>query len=119
MLIHSSTPNTLGPWPKSVEVQLALGNAGDLWIIGTKIHVENAQSRTKDRRTVNLTDDSEKPVGEWNSAEVTCKSDEITVKINGQLVNHATGCSVTKGAICLQSERTEIHFRNIVLTPLQ
>ena len=50
--------------------------------------------------------------------EITCKGGEITVKVNGDLVNSATNSSVTKGAIGLQSEGAEIHFRNVTLTPL-
>lgn len=119
VLLHSSTPNEIGVWPKSIEAQLAAGNAGDFWVIGTTIEVPNAAERVRDRRHINLTDDSEKPIGEWNKYDVLCRNDEIIVKVNGELVNHATKCSVTSGHICLQSEGAEIHFRNIVLTPLK
>ena len=51
--------------------------------------------------------------------EITCRGNEVLVRVNGELVNHATDCSVTKGAIALQSEGKEIHFRNISLTPLK
>jgi len=118
VLVHTSTPNTLKGWPKSIEVQLHTGNAGDLWIIGTELAVENEEARRKGRRHLNLTDDSEKPLGEWNLIEITCKGDEILVKVNGELVNHATNCSVHRGAISLQSENAPIEYRNIVLTPL-
>lgn len=118
VLVHTSTPNVLKGWPKSIEVQLQTGQAGDLWIIGTKFHVENQKTRRQGRRHLNLTDDSEKPLGQWNQLEIMCKSDEIIVKVNGELVNHATYCSVTRGAIGLQSEGAPIEFRNIVLTPL-
>jgi hypothetical protein len=40
------------------------------------------------------------------------------VTVNGDLVNEATHCSVSKGAICLQSEGAPIEFRELVLTPL-
>jgi hypothetical protein len=50
---------------------------------------------------------------------VTCKGDELIVHVNGVLVNHAKKSSVTSGAICLQSEGAEVHFRNVVLTPLK
>jgi hypothetical protein len=119
VLVHTTTPGALGIWPRSIEVQLFHDNAGDLWVIGTTLEVPNADKRRKGRRHLNLTDDSEKPVGEWNKMEVTCKGDEITVKVNGDLVNHATKVGQTKGAICLQSEGAEINFRNIVLTPLK
>jgi hypothetical protein len=119
VLVHSTTPKAIGVWPKSIEVQLAAGNAGDFWVIGTDLDVENEAARKKDRRHLNLTDDSEKPPGEWNKMEVVCKGNEITVKVNGDLVNHATNCTVTKGAISLQSEGAEVHFRNIELRPIK
>ena len=40
---------------------------------------------------------SEKPVGEWNTMEVICKSNTIEVYVNGTLQNKATGISDTKG----------------------
>jgi hypothetical protein len=40
------------------------------------------------------------------------------VSVNGDLVNEATNCSATRGAIALQSEGAPIEFRDIVLTPL-
>ena len=119
VLLHTSTPGEIGVWPKSMEAQLAHENAGDIWVIGETCQIENAAERVKGRRHLNLTDGSEKPIGEWNPYEITCKGDEITLKVNGVLVNHVTKSSATKGAICLQSEGTEIHFRNIKLKPLK
>jgi hypothetical protein len=119
VLVHASTPRALGIWPKSIEVQLLKGNAGDLWVIGTDLDVPDEATRKEGRRHKNLTDDSEKPVGEWNRIEITCKGDTIRVKVNDDLVNEATNCTVTRGAICLQSEGAPIEYRNIVLTPLR
>ncbi len=119
VLVHTSTPNALGQWPKSIEVQLFKRNAGDFWVIGTELKVENLAERKKGRRHLNLTDDSEKPIGEWNNMDIVCHGDEIKVYVNGDLVNYATDCSVRKGAICLQSEGALIHYRSIVLTPLK
>jgi 3-keto-disaccharide hydrolase len=115
VLVHVTKPGELGVWPKSLEVQLADKNAGDFWVIGTTIDVPDVEKRRKDRRHLNLTDDSEKPLGEWNDLEITCRGDEVIVKVNGVLVNHATKVSQTKGAIALQSEGTPIEFRNIKL----
>lgn len=117
VLVHTSTPGALGVWPKSIEVQLAKDNAGDFWIIGTELDVENEAERKQGRRHLNLTDDSEKPMGEWNEIEIRCFEDKITVMVNGDLVNRATNCSVTEGAICLQSEGAPIEYRNIRLKP--
>ena len=121
VLVHANEPGALNIWPRSLEAQLNHLNAGDIWVIpaDTKITIENADKRVQGRRHFNLTDDSEKPIGEWNDYEITCNGDELTIKVNGVLVNHATKCSLTKGAICLQSEGAEIHFRDIRLTPLK
>ncbi|MHB8861446.1 MAG: 3-keto-disaccharide hydrolase [Pirellulaceae bacterium] len=117
VLVHASTPGALGVWPKSIEVQLGAGDAGDFWIIGTDLDVPDEAHRKQDRRHINLTDGSEKPLGQWNQIEITCRAAEVIVKVNGEVVNHATNCSVTQGAICLQSEGAPIEFRNIKLTP--
>jgi hypothetical protein len=118
VLVHTTKPGALGVWPKSLEVQLGSGNAGDFWVIGTEIDVENEAARKEDRRHLNLTDDSEKPLGEWNRMEIACRGDEVLVKVNGELVNHATNCSETRGAVALQSEGTPIEFRKVELRPL-
>ena len=119
VLVHTSTPGEIGVWPKSLEVQLAAENAGDFWVIGETIKIDNPEGRIKGRRHFNLTDGSENPPGEWNRLEITCKADTIEVKVNGELVNKATDLSATQGAICLQSEGAEVHFRNIVLHPIK
>jgi hypothetical protein len=119
VLVHTTTPNALGQWPKSIEVQLASGNAGDFWVIGTTLEVPDLEKRRKGRRHLNLTDGSEKPFGQWNRMEITAKGDEIIVHVNGDLVNHASKCSDTRGAIALQSEGAPVYFRNIYLTPLE
>lgn len=118
VLVHVTTPGALGVWPKCLEVQLQSGEAGDFWVIGTKLEIENPKGRIEDRRHKNLTDGSEKPLGEWNTMEITCRGDEITVKVNGDLVNHATKLSQSKGAIALQSEGTPIEYRKVELRPL-
>jgi hypothetical protein len=118
VLLHTSTPGAIGIWPKSLEAQLNHLNAGDIWVIGETCEIDNAAERVKGRRHLNLTDDSEKPIGEWNQYEITCRADDIQIKVNGTLVNHVTKCSATKGALCLQSEGAPIEFREITLTPL-
>jgi hypothetical protein len=117
-LVHVTEPGALGVWPKCLEVQLASGEAGDFWVIGTTIDVEKPEGRVEGRRHKNLSDGDEKPPGQWNKMEITCRGDEVIVKVNGKLVNHATSVSQTKGAIALQSEGTPIEFREIKLKTL-
>lgn len=118
VLVHTTTPNALNKWPKSIEVQLFKDNAGDFWVIGTELDVENEAERVKGRRHLNLTDDSENAIGAWNKMVIEAKGDELKVWVNGDLVNHGTNLSQTKGAISLQSEGAAIQYRNIYLTPL-
>lgn len=118
VLVHATTPGAIGVWPKSLEAQLAADNAGDFWVIGVTIDLPNPEGRIMGRRHLNLTDGSENPPGEWNRYEVICDGDEVTVLVNGEKVNYCRNVSQTKGAICLQSEGAEVHFRNIELRPL-
>ncbi len=118
VLVHVTKPGALGVWPQSLEVQLADKEAGDFWVIGTTMEIDKPEGRIKDRRHINLSDGDEKPPGKWNKMEITCRGDEVIVKVNGRIVNHAKKLSQTKGAIALQSEGTPIEFREIKLHKL-
>ncbi len=118
VLVHVTKPGALGVWPKCLEVQLGSGDAGDFWVIGTTLEIEKPEGRIEDRRHKNLTDGNEKPVGQWNTMEITCRDDEVAVKVNGELVNRATKLSQSKGAMALQSEGTPIEYRKVELTKL-
>jgi hypothetical protein len=72
----------------------------------------------KNRRILNLTDDSEKPVGQWNAMVIECIEGDIKVWVNGDLVNHGTNCTATEGQIALQAEGSEVEFRKLLLTPI-
>ena len=120
VLVHASTPRAhRGSGRSRSRCSCSRANAGDFWVIGTDLDVPDEATRKEGRRHKNLTDDSEKPVGEWNRMEITCEGDTIRVKVNGDSVNEATNCTVTRGAICLQSEGAPIEFRSIVLAPLK
>lgn len=103
-------------WPKSVEAQLHSGNAGDFWNIGD-FRMTTDPARTSGRNTRKLAM-AERPVGEWNDYEIVVDRGTITLYVNGRLVNQATDVEEVAGKICLQSEGTEIHFRDIRLAPI-
>ena len=131
VLVHASTPRALYQmFPKSIEVQMEHKNAGDFWVIVEDIEVDNMVERRgpesewgitegKNRRILNLTDDSEKPLGEWNSMTIECLDDTVKVWVNGDLVNHGYNATVSEGQIALQAEGAEVAFRKLVLTPLR
>jgi hypothetical protein len=64
-------------------------------------------------------DDVESPFGQWTKVECTAKGDAVTYLVNGQVVNKASGLSLTKGKIFIQTEGAEMYVRNVVLTPLE
>ena len=120
VFVHVSGPDKI--WPKGAEAQLASGNAGDFWLVdGYKLNVDAARQGPKQARHYSRMEgkDIEKPVGEWNRYEITCRGNEIELRINDRLVNRGTGAESVKGSIILQSEGAEIHFRNITLEPLK
>jgi len=56
--------------------------------------------------------------GEWNVYDVICVDGVIKLAVNGKFVNGISGSSVKKGYLCLESEGSEIHFRNIRILEL-
>jgi hypothetical protein len=130
VLVHASTPRALyGMFPKSLEVQGMHENAGDFWCIVEDITVPEMEERRgpkeewgitegKKRRILNLTDGSEKPLGEWNTMVIECVADEIKVWVNNDLVNYGYDCTATKGQIAVQAEGSEVEFRKLELTPI-
>ena len=62
--------------------------------------------------------DIEKPVGEWNTLECIVLDRNISIFLNGILVNRATNVKPDKGRIQIQSEGAEIFFRRVELTPI-
>ncbi|MEY3161751.1 MAG: hypothetical protein RIT25_1742 [Planctomycetota bacterium] len=130
ILVHTSKKRRLyGQFPQSIECQLHVGNAGDFWCIGEDIAVPDMEKRRgpkekwggdeKDaRRIVNLTDDSEKPLGEWNEMVIECRGNTIDIWVNGVHVNHGFDCTADGGQIAVQAEGAKCEFRKLELTPL-
>jgi hypothetical protein len=56
--------------------------------------------------------------GEWNAYDVVCVDGTVKLAINGKFVNSIRDSSVRKGYLCLESEGSEIHFRNIRILEL-
>ena len=130
VLVHASTPRALyRMFPRSIEVQMESGNAGDFWCIVEDIHVSDMERRRgpratwgvtegKARRIINLTDNSEKPLGQWNTMVIHAVGNTIRVWVNGDLVNDGFRATANHGRIALQSEGAEVEFRKLLLTSL-
>jgi hypothetical protein len=132
VLVHASRPRALYKmFPQSIEVQMAHQNAGDFWCIQEDIKVPDMEKRRPRkegekwggsegdaRRILNLTDSSERPLGEWNTMVVEARGRTIKVWVNGDLVNEGFDATADRGRIALQAEGTEVEFRRIEIGPL-
>jgi len=132
VLVHASRPRALYKmFPQSIEVQMHSGNAGDFWVIQEDIQVPDMEKRRPRkegekwggregdaRRILNLTDGSEKPLGEWNSMVIEARDRTVKVWVNRDLVNDGFGATADRGRIALQAEGTEVEFRRVDVGPL-
>ncbi|HEX5026215.1 MAG TPA: DUF1080 domain-containing protein [Agriterribacter sp.] len=62
--------------------------------------------------------DVDRAVGDWNRMEIIAKGNEITIFVNGVLVNQAMQVKPSKGRIQVQSEGAEMFVKRIDLSPL-
>jgi hypothetical protein len=114
VLVHASIPRfRANMLPRCLEVQMMSGNGGDFYLLGETIKKRGATEPAQGIRIANMTDDSEKPIGEWNTMVIECKGSDVKVWMNGVLVNDGVECSAVRGQIALQSEGAEVEFRKI------
>ena len=115
-------------WPGFTEAQLRENNAGFFVFSGDSTCAE-VQQTDKQKKAVAKNNPfrvmkrqpgvEEKPVGQWNSYDIVCKGDTITLTVNGKLANKASGCVPAAGKIGLQSEGAQLQFRNVYLEPIE
>ena len=130
VLVHASEPRMLYKmFPRSIECQLYVGNAGDFWCIGEDISVPDMVKRRGPkkkwgviegdaRRIKNLTDGSENPVGEWNEMIIECRGRNIDIWVNGDHVNNGSDCTTDRGQIAIQAEGAPCEFRRLEVQAL-
>jgi hypothetical protein len=59
-----------------------------------------------------------KPSPEWNHYRITCQDGVLKLAVNGKEVSGGSDCRPRKGYICLESEGSECHFRNLRIREL-
>ena len=116
ILVNLQKPDKL--WPQCVQVQGKHTRHGDLFLMAG---AESKEHKGKDANTpIPLRGESvEKPVGEWNKAEIICIHNKVEVFINEKFVNEVTECTINDGFIGIQSEGGEIEIRTIYYSPLK
>ena len=117
VLVHASRLRALSRmFPASIEVQMNSGHAGDFWCIEENIEVPDMETRRPRkegqkyggsdgdaRRILNLTDGSEKPLGEWNTMAIEARGRTVKVWVNGDLVNEGFNSTADRGKIAIQA----------------
>ncbi len=118
--------------PKGMEVQMlelewvninrkANGDPQDIGYISGELFGANGLTATPDNPRGSRSKSLElrcKGAGEWNTYDVVCVDGTVKLAINGKFVNSIRDSSVRKGYLCLESEGSEIHFRNIRIMEL-
>jgi len=109
--------------PLSIEIQLAAGKAGDLYLIGNGIGYLGEGPFLKARGVplvrINRTQDpQEKPLGEWNQMTIRSVDRTLEIRVNGVVVNRGEKVRPTRGHIALQAEGAPIAFRNVEVRPV-
>lgn len=97
------------------QAQLGAGAGGGYLfgetLVGAELKRFNFSPQLKEQRV--------KPVGEWNTYEVTCQGRTVTVWVNGAVTNRWTDCQVPRGFLGLEGEGHRIEFRNLKLKELE
>lgn len=104
-------------WPSSIEAQLKSGSAGDFHVFGD--FQVGVLAAGPDGRRGAATMRSENPVGQWNHYRIAVDQNMVTLEVNGMMLNQALGVQIRPGRIALQSEGAPVHFKDIVLTPIE
>ncbi|MGF1581866.1 MAG: DUF1080 domain-containing protein [Gemmataceae bacterium] len=107
-LVHMQPPQKI--WPYSVEPQCRYFDHGKFFFIGFNNRPKQTFNFITQRMALN-------PSYEWNYTEVVSKNGVVKVSINGIQVNMAK-TQLTSGPIGFQSEGARIHFKDIIIKPM-
>jgi hypothetical protein len=121
------------PFTRAIEVQVMDGKSGYQTINGEKTEVYTSHGDLFSIQGATCKPDrphpagwarclpSErraKPAGEWNHFRVECNDGAIKLAVNGKVVSGVGQCKPRKGYLCLESEGSECHFRNLKIKDL-
>lgn len=110
------------PFTRSVEVQVIDGHEsswytshGDIFPIhGASMVPRNGRGGSRAFPTDNRA--YRAPL--WNHYRIVCQDGSVSLAVNGEEVTRGDRCSPRKGYLCLESEGSEVHFRNVRLKQL-
>jgi hypothetical protein len=112
------------PFSRGIEVQVLDGRNSDVYtshgdvfsIWGASMKPDRPHPKGSERCLPS--EQRCKPSPEWNHYRITCKDGVIKLAVNGKEVSGGSLCRPRKGYICLESEGSECHFRNLKIQEL-
>jgi hypothetical protein len=109
LLVHIQGPPKV--WPESIEVQIWYKDFGSFYTLGGgKFNPQRDDRPARDKVL--------RPPGQWNTQEVICQGDLITVKVNGVEYASGTGAKPSEGRIGWMFEGSPIRFRELKIRQL-
>jgi hypothetical protein len=112
------------PFTRSVEVQILDGvNTEDYTSHGDLFSIHGAvckpdRPHPKGWMRCLPSERRSKPAGQWNHYRVECNDGAIKLAVNGKVVSGVSQVLPRKGYLCLESEGSECHFRNLRIKEL-
>lgn len=126
LFVHSGALPVRGqPFTKAIEVQIIDRNHpegiatahGDVFAIQGATFVPD-RPHPKGWMRCLPSERRARPAGEWNHYRVECRDGRVKLAVNGKEVSGGYDCDPRKGFICLESEGSECHFRNLRIQEL-
>lgn len=106
ILLHVSDQDKV--WPESVQVQLHTPTVGSVF----------PTSGASTKSILHPPADLKVNPQEWNRCQILSAGGNLRVSFNDLWVGSVEGCEPRRGHIALQSEGSEVHFRNIEIRSL-
>lgn len=120
LFVHSDAITAPGkPFTRSIECQIMDGNEGDMFAIHGATMTPDNPEPIKGRMRSYPKEKRMHPTGQWNHYRVESRDGMLTLAVNGKVVTRGFHSNPRKGYICLESEGSEVHFRNIRIKELK
>jgi hypothetical protein len=118
VLVHINPGPKDRAWPRCIQIQTKYKSVGDVLPMAGATFAEPLAPEQKIPQRLHTAPNSEKPAGEWNTCDITCRGDTIEVTINGILQNRMTRVSPHSGCIGFQFEGTPYELRRVSMVRL-
>ncbi|HEU5396878.1 MAG TPA: DUF1080 domain-containing protein [Verrucomicrobiae bacterium] len=117
VLVYLQPPDKV--WPVCIQNQGKSGRQGDFFVMsGAECKEHRALGKDANTPVAFKGPANENPVGDWNTNVTLCAGPDVKAVINGKPMNEITGCTISSGAVGIQSEGAEIEIKRISISPL-